>query len=311
MNIRHTNVPSIPKAVEADPFTAIHGIGAGIENRLHSAGILTYRQLAELEPEEIASALGNLVGMTPKRVIDQDWKGQAQKLSLESSQDQTPAQDETRQHYEMFSVELLLDELNQVRRTKIIHSQSKAEVSWAGWNVQRLLDTIIKYAELRQVPIANTEPERRWEKLTGSLNVKTGQEADQKAASVRGELSLKDMEVLMEGMTKPSSIIRGDQSYRINLTLDMSSVDWPTGRALEYTATIYARDLDQAGQISIGQARGMVSEAEKLTIQIEGEVIPVGIYRLEAIVALSNQGHPTAQGSGLVAMLEAGLLQVY
>jgi len=311
MNIRQSSVSSNPQEVKADQFTAIHGIGAGIENRLHSAGILTYQQLAELEPERIAAVLGNLIGMTPKRIIDQDWKGQAQKLNAETSQTQAPTQDETRQHYEMFSIELLLDEMNQVRRTKIVHSQSKAEVAWAGWNVQRLLDTIIKYAELRQVPVENSTPERRWEKLTSTLQKNARKPVIEALTPLHGELNLSDLEVLIEGMTKPSSVIKGDQSYHIHLTLDMSRVQWPAGQTLEYSATIYARDLDQARQVSIGQARGLTSEAEKLNIHIEGRSILVGVYRLEAIVSLAKHGHPGGQGFGLFAMLEAGLLQVY
>src|SRR5512142_1917015 len=104
----------------ADDFKLIHGIGPGLEARLHSAGIFHYAQLAALSPEEVVLSLGNVIGLTVKRVEDQDWIGQAGKLAPV-----TPSAGMTvkagRQHYATFTVELLLDEGNDARRTRAVY----------------------------------------------------------------------------------------------------------------------------------------------------------------------------------------------
>jgi len=314
MNIKHSNKLETIRPTEADDFTAIHGIGAGIENRLHTAGILTYLQLAELNPDRIAVLLGNLVGITPKRIADQDWVGQAQKLSAETSQPQNalPGMEDSRQHYEMFSIEFLLDGSNQVRRTRLVHSQSKAEISWAGWDEERLLDTIIHASQLR-LAVPGRGGERRLSEPLDPAD-RPPEKLLRKAASnvpLIGELSLRDLEVLMEGASKPSGILRQDQDYRVNLTLDLSRVNWPADTMMEYKATIYARDPGGASQHTVGTARGLISHAESVTIQISGASLPVGVYRLEAVVALGDPSGKPVPGSGLMAMLEGGLLQVY
>ncbi len=43
-----------------DDLTAIRGIGITVQNRLNRAGITTYAQLAEAEPEQVREALGKL-----------------------------------------------------------------------------------------------------------------------------------------------------------------------------------------------------------------------------------------------------------
>ena len=64
MGSRQINIaPDRP--LEIDDFTAIHGIGTGIENRLVGAGITTYDQLAQLSADKIAVILGNVVGLPP------------------------------------------------------------------------------------------------------------------------------------------------------------------------------------------------------------------------------------------------------
>jgi len=312
MGNRQTSKISSIQPVEGDLFTEIHGIGAGIELRLHNAGILTYAQLAALDPQRIAALLGNMVGITSKRIADQDWVGQAKKLTVETIQDpisQHPQsfQDDTRQHYEMFSVEFLLDEMNQVRRTKIIHSQSKRETNWAGWDERRLLNTIIEGSGLAIYAGKEMESGRAAPAGEKQTSAKTGRNL----SPLRGELSIQDLEVLMEGRPKPSGIIRQDQAYKVHLTLDLSRVGWPQGLAMQFKATVYARDPGGVDHHTVGTASGIVTQADKVSIQIDGASLPVGVYRLEAIVSLGDLSGKPAPGSELMSMLEAGLLQVY
>jgi hypothetical protein len=322
MSIKQTKEVEIVRPANADDLTAIHGIGAGIERRFNSAGILTYHQLESLNPEQIAGMLEGAVGITTSRVVEQDWVGQAKKLSLEKAEKMLSAaassHEDVRQHYEMFSIELLLDESNQVRRTKIIHSQSQSEVNWAGWDEQRLLFTMIQNSGLRKMPEIKAKMDSHAEGPVQPPETKPEPKKKEEpiAPKVRGELSLKEMEVLIQGMAKPSNILQHEQAYKVNLTLDMSKVNWPEGVPMEtpfeYRATVYARNPANLGQLTVGNARGLITQAEKITIQIEGSELPAGIYRLEAVVSLgspSAQNHPPS--SSLLAMLEAGLLQVY
>lgn len=55
---------STPAGKAGDDFQKIAGIGAGIERRLHSAGILTYHDLAARSPEEIAASLAGMAGLS-------------------------------------------------------------------------------------------------------------------------------------------------------------------------------------------------------------------------------------------------------
>ena len=63
------------------------GIGPGVENRLHAAGIITYQQLAVLSPEDIARILSDMVGFSIDRITQQDWIGQACHLVAELHDD--------------------------------------------------------------------------------------------------------------------------------------------------------------------------------------------------------------------------------
>ncbi len=298
--------------VAGDPFSEIHGIGPGIENRLHGAGLTTYQQLADLTPDQFAEILKDVVGMTAKRIADQDWIGQAKKLAKEKKANPARNPDDPRQHYELFSIELLLDELNQVRRTKVIHSQSKAEDTWAGWNAERVLNTIIQHADLMHMPAKDAkEPQQQAIAARSQAAENRPQTLDLSKPPVRGDLMLKDMEVLVEGLNRPARVVNHEQPYRVNLTLDLSKVSFPPETAVEYEAKVYALDPGGVSQFSVGTMRGVISQAEKVTIQIKGTPLPVGVYRLEAVVSLGNGFSRPLPGSRPMAMMEAGLLQIF
>lgn len=57
-------------------FTKIRGIGAATEKKIKEAGIVTYAQLAQTKPEQLAKITGRPVA----RIIDEGWVAQAQKL---------------------------------------------------------------------------------------------------------------------------------------------------------------------------------------------------------------------------------------
>jgi len=134
-----------------DDLKHIKGIGAGVETRLNQAGILSFTQLAASTPEEISDMLADMIGMSPQKIEDQDWIGQAKQLSAEVEADKAinvPASSIDQQHYETFTVKLLVDDDKQVRRTNIVHVQKGTEENWAGWDERRLIAFVVEHAGL-------------------------------------------------------------------------------------------------------------------------------------------------------------------
>src|SRR5262245_25636462 len=131
--------------VGADDFKLIRGIGPGVAQRFHNAGINTFAQLAALSPDDIVALLAGLGGLSAERIAKQDWSGQARDLmsELASEPPQDVAIPNDRQHYATFTVELLLGEENNVRRTRITHVQSAAEDTWPDWQVEQLVDFFV------------------------------------------------------------------------------------------------------------------------------------------------------------------------
>ena len=97
------------KPMRVDNLKMIGGIGPGIENRLHRAGILTFEQLAARTPEEIGALVAGVIGLTPEHIRDMNWIGKAQDLAARQAKSDRPADDAAangRQHYASFTMEL-------------------------------------------------------------------------------------------------------------------------------------------------------------------------------------------------------------
>jgi predicted RecB family nuclease len=131
-----------------DNLTLIKGVGPKIAIRLHNTGILTFAQLAKLSPEDIAA---RVKGLSTKRITRENWIKQARKLARKTVSIQTQSGEATsrfRQHYATFTLELLLDEENRARRTRVTYVQNKITETWAGWEQLRLTDFFVRSAGL-------------------------------------------------------------------------------------------------------------------------------------------------------------------
>jgi hypothetical protein len=131
----------------ADDFTRIPGIGPVIQQQLYEAGILRYTQLAALTAEQIAQLVANLPLLSAERIARQNWPAQARALAAQSGPDEHGAAD-SRLRYATFSVELLLDHLSRVYRTRVVHLQDGDESGWAGWDQARMIDFLSRHATL-------------------------------------------------------------------------------------------------------------------------------------------------------------------
>jgi predicted flap endonuclease-1-like 5' DNA nuclease len=151
----------------SDDFKRIRGIGPAIESRLHRAGIGTFARLAALSPDEVAALIANL---SAERIAKQGWIRQARKLAPKQPQAKLRKKEATAtiggQHYANFTVELLLDENDEARRTRVVHVQSGDTDTWAGWEAERLVDFLARRTGVRSevakpVPLVAIAPELR------------------------------------------------------------------------------------------------------------------------------------------------------
>ena len=134
-----------------DDFTQIQGIGPAKAERLYAAGITRYAQIAKKTPDELAALFSDMIGVTEARLKQQDWIGQAKALAAEPGGKSVPppaGSAQPHQHYAVFTVELLLDEALNVRRTRVLHVQSQLDQTWANWDGEGLLTFIQENAGL-------------------------------------------------------------------------------------------------------------------------------------------------------------------
>jgi hypothetical protein len=285
----------------ANDLKHIHGIGPGIETRLNKAGILTYSQLAALSPDEIVSSLGSMIGMTTERVINQDWAGQARELAemQEQGKSQTDEEHESpsfRKHYATFTVELLLADDNQVRRTRTTHFQSEAQETWVGWDQNRIIHFMSGCAELR-LP----EPEKE----APVEVVATPPPAPVKLA---GEPKLTELLSIPVGGTNSRHVMPRDQSFGVTITLDLTETTSPQDTPLTYCLDICAHNLKNKERRTIAEKEGDFLFSDRIQFQLDDLHLDVGTYRLDAAITVSTPGDETQK---LKAFTDGGLLYIY
>jgi hypothetical protein len=306
-----------------DDFQRIQGIGAVIDRRLHDAGILTYQDLAALDPEQIAVSLAGVAGLSPARIAGQDWTGQAGRLAGPAA---PPLPSEPDQRYASFHVEFLLDVDDSVRRTKVHHHQSGTDEAWAGWDEDRLLALLRDHipdmssqlpAEAADVPSsaapAAAEPETaspsgaERDRVTASGDQPDGaappQDQSAKAIPSGGQAATTDLPVGL-----PSSYLRVDY---LGLTREgQRSLSWAPGEptsigftlrvdrtdtreaALDFTANVTASSVLGDGQRwPLGTVQGAVRAGEPLAVELTGGPLPRGLYRPEAAVLIYPANH--------------------
>jgi hypothetical protein len=150
MTRQHTSASEDAPREALDDFTHIHGIGPVIERRLHSAGICTFADLAASSAQAIAALLPNF---SAKQITKQGWIPQARKLARSKTKSRTGNKkaviSTSRQHYDNFTFEFLLDEKNRTRRIRVVHVQSGDVDTWARWDLERFVDFLARHTGAR------------------------------------------------------------------------------------------------------------------------------------------------------------------
>jgi len=299
---------------QSDDFKLIHGIGPGIENLLKASGIHTYAHLAALTPDQVAERFKKNISMWRGRVVQQDWVGQARQLAAESIESEIDLEiPNSHQHYESFTVELLLDENNNVRRTRVLNVQSGAEDAWAGWERERLLNFVCESADLKlpmdkTTQIAESEQESRLPRPAQAVEP----EPTLPTADIVGEMRIRDMVFKTSGSEGAQRFTRSNQPFKVQLMLDLTKLSLPRGIPIGYSVSIFARKFgSNLRRQVVGKSEGEFLSADNATLSIDDLSLPDGTYRIEAFIELNPPGQRHKPVSGLMAMTENMLLQVY
>jgi hypothetical protein len=301
------------KPMGADDLKLIHGVGPGIEKCLHRAGILTFEQLAALSPEEIAPLVSDISGRTVERITGEDWVGQARQFATSRAEADVPNDAGTPddgQHYASFTLQLLLDEANEVRRTRITHVQGGESGTWPGWDLAHLRDFVVQHAELR---IATSEPATPPDsEPVSETTVPQPSSPSKPVAQLSGDVHMREFTVWPSGGDRPRNLIPHDQPFYAQAALDLVDVSAPSGMMLDYAATIYARSLSGRGRHLVGEARGSVTmPAQEVMLHIDGTGLAEDVYRLQAEATVDLPVPDALASPGRACSHDGPILAVY
>jgi len=322
-----------------DDFRQIKGIGPVTAGRLHEAEIHTYGQLTAVSPQALAALLP---GITAERIQQEDWQGQAEALNPASG---TASGDG--QHYATFTVELLLDKDNTVRRTRIVHvQQEENKKSWSGWQPKEIKRFIAQHAQLvnkqpatakpeetpatavtspappqRSKPAARAVPTRALhEESIDELTMRFIQptQADVPETAVKPDVqhTHKETAVKPESVPYPLSVelntpnilLEHGHAFNVQLYLDLERLAHDWQTPLNYQAAIYAAQLGSNARQKVGTTYGNINTAaKKVAINVPTRIGTPGTYRLEAEMAIAW----IPATPDITASSKGGLLHIY
>lgn len=281
-----------------DDFRKIDGIGRILERRLWDAGILTYNDLGQRTPEEIAAILPSTAGISAERIASQDWTGQARELAEHPPEASVP-----RQHYAAFYVEFLLESDNSVRGTRVHHHQTDARESWAGWDEEKLLTFLRDRIPLpaTATPAADTPAAATPGAATPGADTPADAPApepaaaDQSPAPLPGwlpswSLAIEELAPIHDG--RPSHTLPSDEPRLVRLTMRIDPAGTPIHDSFDFAATIAARRFAGHDRLPLGTTHGTVRASDPVSVEVTGPALPADLYRLVATVDIYRADHP-------------------
>jgi hypothetical protein len=294
-----------------DQFRKIEGIGRINERRLWDAGILTYGDLGQRTPEEIAAILPPTAGMSAERIASQNWIGQARELA-----EQPPEASVARQHYAAFHVEFLLESDNSVRGTRVHHHQTDARESWAGWDEEKLLtflrDRIPLPAAVTPVPAAviladapSPEPPQMQPGEPAQAQPGDQGPGDAEPASAgqlpapapswspSWSLSIEELAPTRDG--QPSHTVPTGEPRSARLTMRIDPAGTPISDNFDFSAAIAARRFAGHDRLPLGTAHGTVRAGHPVSVEVTGPALPADLYRLVAAVDIYPAAHSSEE----------------
>jgi hypothetical protein len=313
-------------ASETDDLRLIKGIGPAIERRLQAAGIITFAKLSSLKPAAIARAVP---GRSATRIAAENWIGQARQLASATA----PAHRRRRtsvgsghQHYATFTVELLLNDDNSVRRTRVRHVQSKYEETWGGWDSLRVVGSLVQHAgfsmnlpepasTLKSLSIAEHTGSREGaiaEASTSTISAATSQPDVPPKTVLESVIRTCELAIVPWGSVVPCNMVPAGQPFSVRLAMDLTEVTGPLLVALGYMIKIRAKKLGEPLPAkTIGRGQGTFIPADKVSCIVEAKIEIPGAYRLSVEATLALQEQASIRESSLSAVPITQLLQVY
>lgn len=326
-------VHEAPGQPVGDDFTQIRGIGPGIAHRLHNAGILRFTQLASLSPEEIVAAIGDLIGLTVERVEQQDWAGQARELSEIRYE---PITDENggHLHYATFTAELLLDEDNRVRRTRLVDVRAGNEDAWAGWDAERMTQFFTQHAGLHadvqsadKLAMSGTASPADAVTEIEAKELAPDAQSDMEAAGVvaldppavdkvqavqqPGELEINRLDTLNSQTRLNQRVLPSDLPFTLSLILNLAQTGLLTEPELHLKATIQAKEISTGKRVLLAEWDEVHQPREDFDFSLQYPGLPTGIYRMEAAAVVHPVGREIPTSMYFTAFLEGEILQVF
>jgi hypothetical protein len=329
----------IPCAVPpqiTDDLTLIRGIGPVLAGRLRDASIHTYEELASMSPATLAACLGEL---SVKQITRQNLIGQARKMATQKTRSKVDKRETlapaARQHYANFTIEFLLDERNEGRRTRIVHVQSGDADSWTGLGTEQLINFLVRHTGLhdpRKKLTFNKSDAVRGKPLQMKKNESkpvirspeppmiatapiSGHRSAETVSSVlqppevvdpADTLQVRDLKVTLPGSDIPIFFLHQGQPYVVQLTLDQSNGVAPRTTALVHKTTVIFKQVGGPCE-SVLEANGALGLSNTLSLHLSGTNLAPGVYRLSAFVGLAGERALL----GPTAFLKGGLFQVY
>ena len=265
-----------------DDFRKIDGIGRVLERRLWDAGILTYSDLGQRTPEEIAAILPSTAGISAERIASQDWTGRARELAEHPPEASVP-----RQHYAAFHVEFLLESDNSVRGTRVHHHQTDAREAWAGWDEEKLLTFLRDRIPL---PAAATPGPA----TPADAPAPEPASAGQSPAPAPGwlpswSLTIEELAPIRDG--QPSHTLPSGEPRSVRLTMSINPAGTPVHDSFDFSATIAARRFAGHDRLPLATTHGTVRVGDPVSVEVTGPALSADLYRLVATVDIYRADH--------------------
>jgi hypothetical protein len=289
-----------------DDFRKIDGIGRVLERRLWDAGILTYGDLGQRTPEEIAALLPPTAGISAERIASQDWTGQARELAEHPPEASVP-----RQHYAAFHIEFLLESDNSVRGTRVHHHQTDAREAWAGWDEEKLLtflrDRIPLPAAATPAGAPGPEPAQTQPGEPAQAQAEDQEPGDAEPASAgqppapapnwlsSWSLSIEELAPIRDG--QPSHTLPSGEPRPVRLTMRIDPAGAPVHDSFDFSAVIAARRFAGHDRLPVGTTHGTVHPGDPVSVEVTGPALPTDLYRLVATVDIYPADHSPGEPS--------------
>jgi predicted flap endonuclease-1-like 5' DNA nuclease len=291
-----------------DNFRKIDGIGPVLERRLWGAGILTYSDLGQRTPEEIAAILPPTAGISAERIASQNWTGQARELAESPPEASVP-----HQHYAAFHVEFLLESDNSVRGTRVHHHQTDARDAWAGWDEEKLLTFLRNRiplpaaatpanapsgvsAQTQTDEPAQTQTDEPAQTQTTDQDQASVEPAPARRVSARApdwlpswSLNIEELAPIRDG--QPSYTLSPNEPSSVRLTMRINPAGTTIHDTFDFAATIVARRFGGHDRSLLGTIQETIRGSDPVSVEVTGPTLPTDVYRLVVTVDIYPAGH--------------------